>query len=267
MTHQRADAIDADRCRQIASPVSRDRPARRRPVPACRREWRCAGPAYRPRLQAVERRDHAGRIAVEAVVDHGDAAGGLLDPAAGHDADLVEFVCASARRIEAGGMDRRQRRQRVLQAMRRAGRQAEVRSACRRLRAVHVPALAMRGVLQLAHLGCAAEADDPCRSIPARSTSAGNTSTPCLRQALRDARPSRAGSLPGCRAFPDAPAAHSPPAPPSAASISLSRAISPVWFMPISTTHSVALGLALHSVSGTPQKLLKTARAGKGACG
>ena len=38
---------------------------------------------------------------------------------------------------------------------------------------------------------------------------------------------------------------------------SLSRAISPVWFMPISTTHTLASGLALHSVSGTPQKLLK----------
>ena len=38
---------------------------------------------------------------------------------------------------------------------------------------------------------------------------------------------------------------------------SLSRAISPVWFMPISTTHTLAVGLALHSVNGTPQKLLK----------
>ena len=38
---------------------------------------------------------------------------------------------------------------------------------------------------------------------------------------------------------------------------SVSRAISPVWFIPISTTHTEALGSALHSVSGTPQKLLK----------
>ena len=38
---------------------------------------------------------------------------------------------------------------------------------------------------------------------------------------------------------------------------SLSRAISPDWFIPISTTQTLAVGLALHSVSGTPQKLLK----------
>jgi len=38
---------------------------------------------------------------------------------------------------------------------------------------------------------------------------------------------------------------------------SLSRAISPAWFMPISTTQRLASGRALHSVSGTPQKLLK----------
>jgi hypothetical protein len=37
------------------------------------------------------------------------------------------------------------------------------------------------------------------------------------------------------------------------------RAISPVWFMPISTTQRLASGRALHSVSGTPQKLLKLA--------
>ena len=38
---------------------------------------------------------------------------------------------------------------------------------------------------------------------------------------------------------------------------SLNREISPTWFMPISTTQTLAAGSALQSVSGTPQKLLK----------
>ena len=38
---------------------------------------------------------------------------------------------------------------------------------------------------------------------------------------------------------------------------SLNREISPTWFMPISTTQTLAPGSALLSVSGTPQKLLK----------
>src|SRR5262249_22491097 len=35
------------------------------------------------------------------------------------------------------------------------------------------------------------------------------------------------------------------------------RELSPTWFMPISTTQTLAEGSPLHSVSGTPQKLLK----------
>src|SRR5206468_2026655 len=76
---------------------------------------------HRPRLQATERGHHAGRVAVKTVVDHGDAMGHLLHTTAGHDADMIEFF-RQRRRIQARGMDRRQRGQRVLQAMRRTGR-------------------------------------------------------------------------------------------------------------------------------------------------
>ena len=158
MAHQRADAVDAVDARQIFREflVIGGR--------VCAQFQHIAengdAPAglHRPRLQAAERGHHAGRIAVETVVDHGDAMGRLLDAAAGHDANMVELF-GQRRRIEARRMDRRQRGQRVLQAVRRTGRQAEFDWL-----AVHisgdVPAFALGRMLQLPHLGSLAEAND-----------------------------------------------------------------------------------------------------------
>ena len=138
----------------------------------------------RPRLQAVQRRRHARRIAVKAVVDHGDAAGGLLDPAPGHDADMAELV-RQRRCVETGGIDRRQRRQRILHAMRRAGRQAELDLLATDLGA-DIPALAARGMVQFAHLRRLAEADD--LAVPFRRLDVGRQHQHAvLRQAARDA--------------------------------------------------------------------------------
>ncbi len=131
----------------------------------------------RPRLQAVERGHHAGGIAVEAVVDHGHAVGGLLHAASAHDADVAEF-CRQRRLIEAGGMDRGQRRQRILQAMRRAGRQAEFDLLAADIR----PTTFQLSPLREHGSSRAPRTPSPKRMIlpfhSGASTSAGSTSTP-----------------------------------------------------------------------------------------
>ena len=122
--HQRADAIDAVDSVEMfgeAGVIGRGLVAELEHVAE---DGDAAALCHGPRLQAVEGGDHAGGVTVKAVVDQGGAADRLLDAAAGHDADLVEFW-RERRGIEAGGVDGGERRERVLQAMRRAGRQAQ----------------------------------------------------------------------------------------------------------------------------------------------
>ena len=156
---------------------------------------------------------------------------------------------------------------RVLQPMRRTGRQAEFDWLAVHLRG-DVPALAVGRVLQLPHLRRFAEANE--LAVPFRRLDIMRQHQHAVAWAdLARCSPSRAGSLPGCRAFPDAPAARSRPARPSACVNSLSRAISPVWFMPISTTQTARFGTGIAQCQRHAPEIVKTARAGIGGriCG
>src|SRR4051794_38316121 len=89
MPHQRTDTEDAidsgdvfDQTRMIGRGVRAELEhitENREPPPAI----------HRPRLQTVQRRGHARRIAIEAVTDQRDAGRSLLHAATGHDTNLA----------------------------------------------------------------------------------------------------------------------------------------------------------------------------------
>ena len=192
----------------------------------------------------------------------------LLDAAPGHDADLAELRAPAPPHRDRAGMDADASAASAFcaDAARRASGSKAIclPTTC----ADDVPALAMRARDSAARTSDAPPKRSELLPLPFRRIRRrrGSTSTPSCGRPCEISTFSRriASRLPsfsrctGCTLTTSATVGRVN---------SLSRAISPAWFMPISKTQSAGVGLALHSVSGTPQKLLKTARAGIGACG
>ena len=158
-------------------------------------------------------------------------------------------------------MDRRQRRQRILQPVRRAGGQAE-RDRLAADFGDDIPALAAGGVLQFLHIGSLAEANHPAAPFR-RCQSAGNTSTPssgrpCAMLTFSRRIASRLPSFSRCTGCTLTTSAT------VGLVSSLSRAISPDWFMPISTTHRLAAGTGIAQRQRHAPEIVEAARAGIG---
>ncbi len=186
--------------------------------------------------------------------------------APGHDADMVELVAPAPQRSRPAAWMRRQRRQRVLQAVRRAGRQAERRLACRCTSACTSQLSPLRATcVQLAHRRIRRRSERSCRSIPAPRHPIGQHQHAVVRRPglARCSTFSRriASRLPsfsrctGCTFTTSATVG---------CVSSLSRAISPVWFMPISTTQTLAVRDGIAQRQRHAPEIVETARAGIG---